>query len=60
MIIYNLFISLDTNAAILCVSELVVVFVLSILSLKKKWVTPELLKERKEATIKKAIMDSDK
>ena len=59
MIIYNLFISLDTNAAILCVSELVVVFVLSILSLKKKWVTPELLKERKEATIKKAIMDTD-
>ena len=57
MVIYNLFISLDTNATILCVGEVVVIFILAIVSLKKKWVTPEILKNRKEAIIQKALAD---
>lgn len=57
LVIYNLFISLDPKAAALCVGEVIVTCVLAVVSLKKKWVTPELLTQRKQSIIEKAIAD---
>ena len=56
MVIYNLFINLDGKAAAMCVGEVVVILVLAVVSLKKKWVTAEKLKESREQIIARAIV----
>ena len=59
MIIYNLFINLNAKAAALCVGELVVMFVIPFVTLKMKWVSPELLATRKKEITQRALADSN-
>ena len=59
MIIYNLFISLDFKAAALCVGEIVVMFIIPLITLKMKWVSPDVLAARKQETIERALVDTE-
>ena len=55
VVIYNTFINMDTKAMIMCVTELVIMFGMSFLTLKKGWVSREQLTANKQAAIKEAI-----
>lgn len=57
IVAYTQFSNMDTNAMVVCVVVIAALFGLSILSLKKKWVTPEELNRQKQAIIEKAIAD---
>ena len=59
MIIYNLFINLDGKAIALCIGELVVMFVLPIITLKMKWVSTDRLKAHKQDVIRQALLDTE-
>ena len=59
MIIYNLFINLDFKAAALCVGEIVVMFIIPLITLKMKWVSPDVLAARKQETIERALVDTE-
>lgn len=55
VVIYNLFINMDTKAMIMCIVELAVMFGFSFITLKKGWVSKEQLIASKQAAIKEAI-----
>lgn len=59
MIIYNLFVNLNAKAAALCVGEIAVTFLLPFITLKMKWVSPDVLAARKQETIQRALADSE-
>lgn len=55
VVIYNTFINMDSKAMTICVIEVVVAVVLSIVTLKKGWVTEEDLENKKQAAIQEVI-----
>lgn len=55
VVIYNTFINMDTKAMTLCVIELAVMFGMSLLTLKKGWVSKEQLVASRQAAIKEAL-----
>lgn len=59
MIIYNLFTNLNAKAAALCVGEVVVMFLLPFITLKMKWVSPDVLAARKQESIQRALIDTE-
>lgn len=54
-IVCILFTNLNTRGVILCIGELLVLFALTFVSLKKKWVTPERLNTSKQAILEKSL-----
>lgn len=55
VVIYNTFINMDSKAMTICVIEVVVAVALSIVTLKKGWVTEEDLENKKQAAIQEVI-----
>lgn len=55
VVIYNTFINMDSKAMTICVIEVGVAVVLSIVTLKKGWVTEEDLENKKQAAIQEVI-----
>lgn len=55
VVIYNTFINMDSKAMTICVIEVAVAVVLSIVTLKKRWVTEEDLENKKQAAIQEVI-----
>lgn len=55
VVIYNTFINMDAKAMTLCIAELVIMFGLSFLTLKKGWVSKEQLEATKQAAIEEAL-----
>lgn len=58
MVIYNLFINLNTKAAAMIVGELVIMFLIPFITLKMKWVSREHLAAHKQKVIQQALLDT--
>ncbi len=57
VVIYNLFINMETNAMIICIIEVAAMFGLSFLTLKMGWVSKEQLAANRQAAIKDALSE---
>lgn len=55
VVIYNLFINMETKAMVICVIEVAVTFALAFLTLKKGWVSMEQLAANKQKAIDEAL-----